>query len=168
MAIGSKIDRSAPVEHQREGSCRHFSLRSQTPIFGIPTRNFFNCVARCSGTPGRYRADHLSGMTAGRSPVHCAACLEAGRGSTRTLLRDRSKAASNPQPAYCYPDSSLGAFRRSMRGRILEGQDASVPNDESKTGSAPALVCEVGSRSAGPGSRAPSGIPSPEMKEAAG
>ena len=49
----------------------------------IPTRNFFNCAARCSGTLGRGREDHLNGINVGRPPLRCAASLETRSGLTR-------------------------------------------------------------------------------------
>lgn len=55
------------------------------------THNFFNYAVRCSGTLDRYRVDHLSGMNAGRSLVHCAVSFETGSGRTSIASKYRRR-----------------------------------------------------------------------------
>jgi hypothetical protein len=47
------------------------------------------------------------------------------------------KSASNPQPAYCCPDSSLGEFRRWMRDVYLQDKMPAYLTTKAKQGALP-------------------------------
>jgi len=47
------------------------------------------------------------------------------------------QSASNPQPAYCYPDSSLGEFRRWMRDVYLKDKMPTYLTTKAKQGALP-------------------------------
>lgn len=59
---------------------------------------------------------------------------------------DFPQAPSNPQPAYCYPDSALGEFRRWMRESYLSEKFPAYLTSKQKQGALPASFAELATR----------------------
>jgi len=94
----------------------------------IPTRNFFNCAARCYGTLGRGREDHLNGINVGRPPLRYAASLKTRSGLTPIpffLIRESSR--SRRPTLKLGREQKWAAHRRWMWSAAMEEPPTDYP-----------------------------------------